>query len=163
MPRAVIFDVDGTLVDSVDLHARAWQDAFRLFGKEVPFDDVRYQIGKGGDQLLPVFFSQEELQRFGGEMEESRGRIFRERYMREVRPFPNVRSLFERIKRDGKQIALASSAEKQEFEANLKLLGIGDLLPMARHHRTMRSARSRIPTSLRRRWRGSTAFDRRRR
>jgi len=128
MPRAVIFDVDGTLVDSVDLHARAWQDAFRLFGKETPFADIRRQIGKGGDQLLPVFFPPQELQRFGDEMQESRGRIFRERYMDQVRPFPKVRELFERIKRDGKMIALASSAEKEEFEANLKLLGIGDLI-----------------------------------
>ena len=77
MPRAVIFDVDGTLVDSVDLHAHAWQDAFRLFGKEVPFEDIRYQIGKGGDQLMPVFFPAQELQRFGEEMQEARGRIFR--------------------------------------------------------------------------------------
>jgi len=75
-----------------------------------------------------VFFPEQELQRFGEEMQEARGRIFRERYMSQVRAFPNVRPLFERIKRDGKQIALASSAEKQEFESNLKLLGIGDLL-----------------------------------
>src|SRR3982750_3035147 len=113
MPRAVIFDVDGTLVDSVDLHARAGQDAFRLFGKEVPFDDIRYQIGKGGDQLMPVFFPKEELQRFGEEMQEARGRIFRERYMSQVRPFPGVRELFERIKRDGRKVALASSAEAE--------------------------------------------------
>src|SRR3954452_5746829 len=127
MPRAVIFDVDGTLVDSVDLHARAWQDAFQLFGKNVPFADIRFQIGKGGDQLMPVFFPAQELQRFGEEMQAARGRIFRDRYMGQVRAFPKVRELFERIKRDGKQIALASSAEKEEFENNLKLLGIGDL------------------------------------
>jgi phosphoglycolate phosphatase-like HAD superfamily hydrolase len=45
-----------------------------------------------------------------------------------VRPFPFVRPLFERIKRDGKRIALASSADHEEFEHNLKLLGIGDLV-----------------------------------
>jgi HAD superfamily hydrolase (TIGR01509 family) len=131
MPRAVIFDVDGTLVDSVDLHARAWQDAFQLFGKDVPFADIRLQIGKGGDQLMPVFFARDELQRFGEEMQQARGHIFRERYLGKVRPFPKVRELFERIKRDGRQVALASSAEKQEFEANLKLLGIGDLIDAA--------------------------------
>ena len=57
MSRAVIFYVDGTLVDSVDLHARAWQEAFRKFGREIEFGKVRQQIGKGGDQLMPVFFS----------------------------------------------------------------------------------------------------------
>jgi phosphoglycolate phosphatase-like HAD superfamily hydrolase len=59
----VIFDVDGTLVDSVDLHALAWQETFRKFGKEISFQDIRRQIGKGGDQLIPVFFSKEELDR----------------------------------------------------------------------------------------------------
>jgi len=57
MPKAVIFDVDGTLIDSVDLHAKAWQDAFGEYGRDVPFDDIRGQIGKGGDQLLPVFLT----------------------------------------------------------------------------------------------------------
>jgi beta-phosphoglucomutase-like phosphatase (HAD superfamily) len=65
MVRAVIFDVDGTLVDSVDLHARAWQEAFRHFGKEVSYEDVRQQIGKGGDHLMPVFLPKEQLEKQG--------------------------------------------------------------------------------------------------
>ena len=55
MIKAVIFDVDGTLVDSVDLHARAWQETFRAFGKDIPFQEIRMQIGKGGDQLNRFF------------------------------------------------------------------------------------------------------------
>jgi HAD superfamily hydrolase (TIGR01509 family) len=127
-PAAVLFDVDGTLVDTVDLHARAWHDAFRLYGKQPPFEDVRAQIGKGGDQLMPVFLSKDELQRFGEELQARRGRIYRERYQPEVRAFAGVRPLFERLKREGIQIALASSADQSEFEANLQLLGIGDLI-----------------------------------
>lgn len=60
MTRAVIFDIDGTLVDSVRLHGQTWKETFKHFGKDVPFEDVRRQIGKGGDQLLPVFFSKED-------------------------------------------------------------------------------------------------------
>ena len=59
MVTAVIFDVDGTLVDSVDLHAAAWAMTFKKYGKQVDVKDVRRQIGKGSDQLLPVFFSKE--------------------------------------------------------------------------------------------------------
>jgi HAD superfamily hydrolase (TIGR01509 family) len=128
MPKAVIFDVDGTLVDSVDLHARAWQDAFREFGKEVPFGEIRYQIGKGGDQLMPVFFPRTELERIGERMQTRRTAIYRERYMHRVQAFPKVRALFERIKRDGKRIGLASSADREDFDHNMKLLGIGDLI-----------------------------------
>ena len=55
MVKAVIFDIDGTLLDSVDLHAQAWQEAFRQFGHEVRFEDARAQIGKGADRLIAVF------------------------------------------------------------------------------------------------------------
>ena len=128
MLEAVIFDVDGTLVDSVDLHARAWQDAFRHFGKDIPFEKIRYQIGKGGDQLMPVFIPREELQKIGEEIQDYRSKVYKAKYLQHVKPCPGVRQLFERIKRDGRRVALASSAEKDEFEANLKLLQIGDLL-----------------------------------
>src|ERR1700749_306752 len=50
---AVIFDIDGTLIDSVDQHARAWQEAFHDFGHDIDYDTIRGQIGKGGEQPLP--------------------------------------------------------------------------------------------------------------
>src|SRR4030095_12007181 len=114
MIEAVIFDVDGTLVDSVNLHAKAWQVAFEKFEKEVSFEAIRRQIGKGADQLLPVFFSTEELQRFGRELEEFRAKLFRTEYLPQVKPFPKVRELLRRIQDDGRKIALASSAKKDE-------------------------------------------------
>jgi beta-phosphoglucomutase-like phosphatase (HAD superfamily) len=66
MPRGAIFDVDGTLVDSLDLHARSWDDAFRHFGHAFGVNRIRDQIGKGGDQLMPIFLSDEELDQRGG-------------------------------------------------------------------------------------------------
>ncbi|MCA1594524.1 MAG: HAD family hydrolase [Acidobacteria bacterium] len=128
MTKAVVFDIDGTLVDSVDLHARAWQEAFAKFGKQIPFDKVRYQIGKGGDQLMPVFFSKAELDEFGDEMEKYRGDLFKREYLPQVRAFPQVRALFERIKADGKRIALASSAKEDEVETYKKIARIEDLV-----------------------------------
>lgn len=128
MLKAIIFDIDGTLVDSVDLHARAWQETFRRFGREVEFEKVRQQIGKGGDQLMPVFFNAEELERFGEEMEKFRGELFKREYLPQVRAFPQVRELFERIKADGKRIALASSAKKDELKTYKKLTRITDLV-----------------------------------
>ena len=126
--EAAIFDIDGTLVDSVDLHARAWQEAFARFGKEIPYERVRYQIGKGGDQLMPVFLSEEELERFGEELEKYRGELFKRVYMPRVKAFPKVRELFERIRRDGKRIALASSAKQEELEVYKKIAGIEGLV-----------------------------------
>ncbi len=128
MIKAVIFDIDGTLVDSVDLHARAWQESFRQFGKEIPFEQVRHQIGKGGDQLMPVFFSKEELDEFGDEMEQYRGELFKRDYLPQVRAFAGVRELFQKIKDDGLHLALASSAKEDELKEYKKIANIEDLV-----------------------------------
>ena len=128
MLKAVIFDIDGTLVDSVDLHARAWQEAFKHFGREIPYEQVRHQIGKGGDQLMPVFFTKEELDEFGDELEKYRGDLYKREYLPRVRAFPKVRALFERIRADGKQIALASSAKEDELKVYKKIANITDLV-----------------------------------
>lgn len=128
MIKAVIFDIDGTLVDSVDLHARAWQEAFAKFGKHFPVDEIRQQIGKGGDQLLPVFLSDEEIERFGEQLEEYRGKLFKEKYLSQVKPFPRVRDLMLRLKQDGKQLALASSAKSDEVQVYKRIANIEDLI-----------------------------------
>jgi HAD superfamily hydrolase (TIGR01509 family) len=126
--KAVIFDVDGTLVNSVDLHARAWQEALAHFGKHFAFERVRYQIGKGGDQLMPVFLSEEELEEFGEELEKYRGELFKREYLPRVKGFPAVRELFQRVKDEGLSIALASSAKGEELESYKKLARIEDLV-----------------------------------
>lgn len=128
MAKAVIFDVDGTLVDSVDLHAKAWQDAFHDFGHDFEFEQIRSQIGKGGDQLIPVFLGKEELEEKGEELEKHHGEVLRTRYLHQVRPFPEVRALFQRLLADGKKIALASSAKEDELEKYKRVAQIGDLI-----------------------------------
>ncbi len=128
MTKAVIFDVDGTLVDSVDLHARSWVDAFAEFGHDIAFDDVRSQIGKGGDQLLPVFLSPDEVEQVGEKIEARRGEVLKQRYLPQVSAFADVRALFERIIADGQRVALASSAKADELETYKRLARIEDLI-----------------------------------
>ena len=128
MITAVIFDIDGTLVDSVDLHAEAWRVSFARFGKKVTFEEVRRQIGKGGDQLMPVFLSPKELDKFGEELEQFRSDLFKKEFLPRVKPFPCVRQLFQRILRDDKRIALASSAKGDELKAYKAIAGIEDLV-----------------------------------
>jgi HAD superfamily hydrolase (TIGR01549 family) len=128
MIEAVIFDIDGTIVDSVDLHAKSWQVTFEKFGKKIPFEAIRRQIGKGADQLLPVFFSQPELDAFGEELDKYRGELFKREYLPRVKAFPRVRELFQRVKRDNKRIALASSAKKEELETYKGIARIDDLV-----------------------------------
>jgi phosphoglycolate phosphatase-like HAD superfamily hydrolase len=85
MIRAVVFDVDGTLVDSVDSHATSWQDSFRHFGHEFDYEDIRSQIGKGGDQLMPMFLSEEEIEAKGEQIEASRSALVKEHFSEDYR------------------------------------------------------------------------------
>ena len=125
---AVVFDVDGTLVDSVDLHARAWQEALAHFGVQVSFEEVRQQIGKGSDQLLPMFLSSERYEREGEAVSAWRREHYKRHYLPQVRPFAQVRALFERLRREGLRTAVASSAHDDELSTYLTLTDITDLV-----------------------------------
>jgi HAD superfamily hydrolase (TIGR01549 family) len=128
MIKALIFDLDGTLVDSNELHVESWDRAFRKYGKRFSLDELRKQIGKGSDQYLPEFLTEEEIERFGKELDEYRSELFTNEYLPRVKPFPKVRELFERIRRDGKRIALATSSKESESKIYTKLLHIEDLI-----------------------------------
>ncbi len=127
-PKAVLFDVDGTLVDTVDLHARAWADTFRRFGVEADLDEIRRQIGKGGDQLLPGLVPPAILEAKAEEMQAFRAELFKREYLPQVRAFPGVRALFERIHAAGQTIVLASSGEAEEVKEHKRIADIADLI-----------------------------------
>jgi beta-phosphoglucomutase-like phosphatase (HAD superfamily) len=61
-PRAVLFDVDGTLVHTFDLHAQALVEAPEHFGAKAELGDIRLEIGKGVDQFLPGLIPHDMLQ-----------------------------------------------------------------------------------------------------
>jgi HAD superfamily hydrolase (TIGR01549 family) len=128
MIQAVIFDLDGTLVDSNELHVDSWERAFRHFGKRFSANALHQQIGKGSDQYLPEFLNEEEIKRFGSELDQYRSELFTKEYRARVKPFPKVRELFERIRQDGKRIALATSSKKSESNIYKKMLDIEELI-----------------------------------
>jgi HAD superfamily hydrolase (TIGR01509 family) len=127
-PKAVLFDVDGTLIDTVDLHARAWVEALRHFGVEATFDDLRVQIGKGGDQLLHGLLPPRRVEREGEAIQSFRGDLFKREYLSQARAFPGVRDLFHKIRSSGLRIVLASSGKADEVEAYKEIAGIADLV-----------------------------------
>jgi HAD superfamily hydrolase (TIGR01549 family) len=131
LPKAAIFDLDGTLLDSVDLHALAWHEAMVKFGHEVSFEEARSQIGKGGDKLIPVFLSADEQRDHGNEMEEWRGKRFKTKYLPLVRPFSAVPDLLRCVRDSGLRVAIASSAKKDELDKYIEIARITDLVDVA--------------------------------
>ena len=68
--KAVLFDVDGTLIDSVDAHAKAWQETFHHFGIDLDYSEIRNQIGKGSEKLIQTLAGQEFWEKHGEEASE---------------------------------------------------------------------------------------------
>jgi HAD superfamily hydrolase (TIGR01549 family) len=126
--EGIIWDIDGTLVDSNELHAQCWQEAFARFGKHIEYDVIRRQIGKGGDLLVPDLLNAREMRRFGEEVQTYRSELYNRDYLPRVKPFFDVRSLFERLRDRGIVMALASSSNPDEVEYYTRLLGVADLL-----------------------------------
>jgi beta-phosphoglucomutase-like phosphatase (HAD superfamily) len=129
--KAVIFDVDGTLIDTNALHSAAWVEAFQHFGVKVDLDDVRRQMGKGGDQLMPSFLPPDLIEQKGPAIERFRVDLFKRKYLPQARAFPGVRELFERLRAEGQSAVLASSAKADELEHYKSLAGITDLIDAA--------------------------------
>ena len=126
--RGVILDVDGTLVDSNDAHARAWVEALAEHGVDVEFEKVRRLIGMGGDKLLPEVSGISEETPEGERISKRRGEIFKERYLPKLKAFPSTRELLEKMRDEGLKLVVASSAKEDELNPLLKIAGADDLI-----------------------------------
>ena len=128
MLRGVIFDIDGTLVDSNDAHARAWVDTFVEAGYDVTFEDVRPLIGMGGDKLLPKTIGVNHDGKEGKKLSARRSEIFRAKYLPGLRALPGSRALVERVRRDGLKPVVATSAKDEELNGLLEAAEVADLM-----------------------------------
>ena len=125
--KAILFDIDGTLVDSNELHVTAWDEVFRSAGHSFDRQALHDQIGKGGDNYVPVFLpnaSDEEQQR----LRDAHKTLFTGRYINEVKPFPGAPELLRKVHDSGRKVVLATSASGEELASHLKTLKAGDLV-----------------------------------
>jgi HAD superfamily hydrolase (TIGR01509 family) len=125
---AALLDIDGTLVDSNDAHARAWEDALRHFGHDVAFETLRALIGKGGDKLLAEVLGVDKNSALGKQIEQRRQRTFIVDYLPRLKPFPKARELLLRLRDDGLILVVATSAKRSEMDALLEICRASDLI-----------------------------------
>ena len=128
MIEAILSDIDGTLVDSNWLHAAAWKDAFDVIDIRLDVETLRRQIGKGGDQLIPVFVPWWKRPMVEEPLKKFRSFVFHQDYFDKVRALPNVRDFFRRLKQEGIRTALATSAAKKDLDIYLQIGDISDLI-----------------------------------
>ncbi len=126
--KGILLDIDGTLVDSNNAHALAWQEVLQEFGRVVPFEEVRRRIGMGGDKLLAELAGVQEDSPLGRRISSRRGDLFKSRYLPVLRPFPGVRELLSRMRRDGLKMVIATSAAEDEMKALLEIAGAAGII-----------------------------------
>ena len=125
---AVLFDVDGTLVDSNDAHAHAWVQAFAEHGMTVDFAHVRRCIGMGGDKLMAEVSGVEEDSPQGAAITRRRSRIFKEQFLPHLKPFRDSARLVSVLKEQGYTTVAASSAKREELQPLLAVAGAEALM-----------------------------------
>jgi HAD superfamily hydrolase (TIGR01509 family) len=126
--KGVIFDVDGTLVDSNDAHAESWVDTFAEAGYDVPFDVVRPLIGMGADKLLPKTIGVSSDSEAGKKLTKRRAEIFEKQYLPHLRPLEGSRELVLRVRADGLKPIVATSAKDKQLEKLLEAADVQDLM-----------------------------------
>ena len=126
--RGVIFDVDGTLVDSNPAHAQAWVKALEEFGQQPDAEEIRRSIGMGGDKIIPMQTPWTDQEPKGKALAKRRGEIFEERYLPNLNAFRGARDLVRKLHEQGLKLAVASSAQPEELDPLLEIVGIQPFL-----------------------------------
>jgi HAD superfamily hydrolase (TIGR01509 family) len=122
MGAGVLFDVDGTLVDTNYLHTLAWSRAFRQSGEWAPMNAIHRLVGMGGDNLIPELLGHESPQ-----AAEARTACYRD-LIDEARVFPGARDLVAAVHDRGLATVLATSSPSDELDTLLELLEIDEFL-----------------------------------
>ena len=128
--KAVLLDVDGTLLDSNDAHARSWVEVLERHGYKCSFAQVRRLIGKGGDKMLPALTGIDRNQPLYARISDERTALFLDQYLPTLKPTSGTRDLLERMKAEGIQLIVATSAG-DELSALLVQAGVADLIDTA--------------------------------
>jgi len=130
--KAVLLDMDGTLVRSNDEHAQAWSEALERFGYHVPWADIRSWIGMGGDKILPrVDKRLDDKTKPGSSIARLSRQIFLSIYLPRVKPQPGARALLAFFKSRSLLRVAATSAKRRELDAILQAGEIADGIDLA--------------------------------
>jgi HAD superfamily hydrolase (TIGR01509 family) len=113
--KAVLFDVDGTLVDTSYLHAVSWWEAFAQAGHEVPMARIHRAIGMGSDQLLDALLPAGRDTGADDGISAAHSALYSV-YWSRLRPLPGAAALLRACRQQGLRVVLASSAGPGELD-----------------------------------------------
>ncbi|MFI7606096.1 HAD family hydrolase [Micromonospora sp. NPDC049366] len=126
-PAGVLFDVDGTLVDSTYLHTVSWWEALRQTDRPVPMASVHRAIGMGSDKLLDHLLGPERDRDADGKLRDAHDTLYAE-YWERLTPLPGAADLLRACAERGLRVVLATSAAEHEVTALRRALDADDVI-----------------------------------
>ena len=124
---AYIFDVEGTLVDSVPQTLTSWREALLAHGHDVPIARLQAYSGMDGNDLLKALLPDlESAQRKA--ILEAQGERFEREYLSTVKPFPGVQATLQSLRASGRHLALATDCKGASLRHYRQALQIDGLL-----------------------------------
>lgn len=132
MNTAFLFDLDGTLIDSVYQHVLAWREALERADIRLPVWRIHRRIGMSGGLLVNALF-RETGRTITGEQAEEAQRWHAEAYARlvsQVRPLPGARELLNYLSKAGVPYAIATSGRAESAQPVLRLLSVAPGVPV---------------------------------
>jgi len=121
--KGVILDVDGTLIDSNDAHARAWVEAMEASGHHVAFEKIAPLIGMGGDKVLPEVLHISKDSPEGKRISQRRKEVFKQKHLKTVKGLPGAAELLRHMHDKGLKLVIATSADPDDLKELLRPLG----------------------------------------
>lgn len=127
MLEGFVFDVEGTLVDSVEQNLRSLQDALERSGHRVPIQTLRLYSGLDGDQTVQLAIPDASARERLAILKDQTA-IYERAYLPSVKPFEGVRDIFNALTAKGGRVALATDCRGQAFKRYMSLLNADDYI-----------------------------------
>lgn len=125
MKKALLFDMDGTLVDNTSVHIRAFEIFCGRYGVEGWRERLKQAIGMGNDDIMRLVMPEEVIRERGfASLADEKEAIYRAIYAPEIRPVDGLRELLERLRSEGVRCAVGSSGCRANVDFVLDSCGI---------------------------------------
>lgn len=122
---AAIFDMDGTMINNMEYHKKAWKEFAKRHGLDLTDEEFKEKLsGKKNDQIFNMIFNKELTTEEIAQYTDEKESVYRELYAADIEPVPGLHDVLTTLQSAGKKLAVATTAPKDNRDFGFKALGL---------------------------------------